>query len=108
MISIQYSGTGALKTDYTRTGKRTKMGMLKDGVNSLTRYYKNNFTDGYRQDAIDLFVGCYSVQDGEGCLYPCPLRIDRGWKYVTVSIHTYFYYKDSILKILFLILSFTI
>lgn len=49
MVSIQYSGTGALKTDFTRTGKRTKLGAMKDGLNSLTRYYKNNFADGYRQ-----------------------------------------------------------
>jgi len=49
VISIQYSGTGALKTDYTRTGKRTKWGLVRDGINSLTRFYKNNFTDGFRQ-----------------------------------------------------------
>lgn len=49
VISTQYSGTGALKTDYTRTGKRTKWGLVRDGINSLTRYYKNNFTDGFRQ-----------------------------------------------------------
>lgn len=49
LISIQYSGTGALKTDFTRTGKRTISGAIKDGINSLARYYKNNFRDGYRQ-----------------------------------------------------------
>lgn len=49
IISTQYSGTGALKTDFTRTGKRTKVGAMRDGINSLTRYYKNNFADGYRQ-----------------------------------------------------------
>lgn len=49
MISIQYSGTGALKTDFTRTGKRTIPGALQDGVNSLTRYFKNNLKDGFRQ-----------------------------------------------------------
>ena len=49
MISIQYTGTGALKTDFTRTGKRTKMGLLEDGRRSLIRYYKNNFADGFRQ-----------------------------------------------------------
>lgn len=37
-ISIQYSGTPALKTDFTRTGKRTRLGIIKDGVNSLTRW----------------------------------------------------------------------
>ena len=64
----QYTGTGALKTDYTRysctkhasmvchlyivqyrTGKRTLLGALKDGYNSAIRYYYNNFQDGYRQ-----------------------------------------------------------
>lgn len=49
LISVQYSGTGALKTDFTRTGKRTVQGALQDGVNSMTRYIKNNFSDGFRQ-----------------------------------------------------------
>lgn len=75
MISIQYSGTGALKTDFTRTGKRTRMGLLKDGMNSMTRYYKNNFTDGYRQDALDMFHGLADLRS--------PLRVERGWRYVT-------------------------
>eukprot|EP00741_Cyanophora_paradoxa_P004975 tig00000842_g4823.t1 len=56
-VSLQYSGTGALKTDYTRTGKRTTRGALQDGWNSATRYYLNNFKDGEKQDALDLFVG---------------------------------------------------
>jgi hypothetical protein len=49
LISVQYSGTGALKTDFTRTGKRSWQGILNDGLNSLTRYYRNNFTHGFRQ-----------------------------------------------------------
>lgn len=49
IISLQYSGTGALKTDFTRTGKRTYNGMLKDLKNALLRYYKNNLKDGVRQ-----------------------------------------------------------
>lgn len=85
IVSTEYSGTGALKTDFTRTGKRTRYGLFKDGVNSAIRYYKNNFADGFRQDSIDLFLGNYSVVEGEGVVKPCPLRIDRGWKYVTVS-----------------------
>ncbi|KAK6347191.1 hypothetical protein TWF696_007266 [Orbilia brochopaga] len=59
VVSCAYSGTGALKTDFTRTGKRTANGMLADGINSLTRYYLNNFLDGPRQDAYDLFLGTY-------------------------------------------------
>lgn len=56
-LSILYTGTNALKTDFTRTGKRTKKGALDDGKNSLTRYVKNNFYDGYNQNSIDLMVG---------------------------------------------------
>lgn len=48
-LSKQYAGTGALKSDFTRTGKRTVFGMARDGVNSLHRYYLNNFQDGFRQ-----------------------------------------------------------
>uniref|UniRef100_A0A915DSH0 Phosphatidylinositol-3-phosphatase SAC1 n=1 Tax=Ditylenchus dipsaci TaxID=166011 RepID=A0A915DSH0_9BILA len=59
--SKQYAGTGALKTDYTRVGKRTFNGALLDGYNAVTRYFKNNFTDGYKQDSIDLFLGNYVV-----------------------------------------------
>lgn len=56
-ISVLYSGTGALKTDFTRTGKRTIRGALQDGVNSVMRFYKNNFVDATRQDALDLMLG---------------------------------------------------
>ncbi|XP_072948298.1 phosphatidylinositol-3-phosphatase SAC1 [Epargyreus clarus] len=83
MISLQYSGTGALKTDFTRSGKRTRLGLLRDGVNSLTRYYKNNFSDGFRQDSIDLVLGKYTVVEGEGNTALCPLRRERDWKTVT-------------------------
>ena len=59
VVSTSYSGTGALKTDFTRTGVRTKAGALKDLRNSIMRYAKNNFADGPKQDAFDLFLGAY-------------------------------------------------
>ncbi|KAG6160833.1 hypothetical protein E4U47_001003 [Claviceps purpurea] len=59
VVSGAYSGTGAMKTDVTRTGKRTKLGALQDGRIGITRYYLNNFRDGPRQDAYDLFLGAY-------------------------------------------------
>lgn len=112
-MSIQYSGTGALKTDFTRTGKRTRMGLVKDGINSMTRYWKNNFTDGFRQvtseissrqasktvlthicnhfsnlvqDSIDLLLGNYIVEESEGVTRPCPLEAPKGWRYLTVRV----------------------
>ncbi|KAG8422035.1 Phosphoinositide phosphatase sac1 [Metarhizium acridum] len=59
VVSATYSGTGAMKTDVTRTGKRTKLGALQDGRIGLTRYFLNNFRDGPRQDSFDLFLGAY-------------------------------------------------
>ncbi|KAL8676961.1 MAG: hypothetical protein Q9186_006570 [Xanthomendoza sp. 1 TL-2023] len=59
VVSKSYSGTGALKTDFTRTGERTRAGMIQDFSNSVTRYGKNNFSDGPRQDAFDLFLGAF-------------------------------------------------
>lgn len=56
-VSKAYSGTGALKTDFTRTGFRTKHGAFSDLCNSITRYVKNNYRDGSRQDGFDLFLG---------------------------------------------------
>uniref|UniRef100_A0A0R0HDW2 SAC domain-containing protein n=1 Tax=Glycine max TaxID=3847 RepID=A0A0R0HDW2_SOYBN len=63
-ISIQYSGTPALKGDFVRFGHRTIQGILQDGVNALLRYYFNNFVDGTKQDAIDLLQGHYIVSVG--------------------------------------------
>ncbi|GMJ08800.1 ROOT HAIR DEFECTIVE 4, SUPPRESSOR OF ACTIN 7 [Hibiscus trionum] len=58
-ISIQYSGTAALKGDIVRSGQRRVQGVLKDRYISLKRYYLNNFSDGIKQDAIDLLQGHY-------------------------------------------------
>ncbi|XP_046842315.1 phosphatidylinositol-3-phosphatase SAC1-like isoform X2 [Xenia sp. Carnegie-2017] len=80
--SNQYAGTGALKTDFTRTGKRTRWGLLQDGYNSIIRYYKNNFSDGFRQDAIDLFLGNYVVDSAEGITKPSPLQKTQDWKFM--------------------------
>ncbi|RAK80626.1 putative phosphoinositide phosphatase (Sac1) [Aspergillus fijiensis CBS 313.89] len=63
VVSKSYSGTGALKTDFTRTGERTRAGMLQDLNNSITRYVRNNFLDGPRQDGFDVFLGAYLPPD---------------------------------------------
>lgn len=53
-ISILYTGTPALKTDFTRTGKRSQKGAIDDGKHSMIRYYINNFCDGYNHDCLDI------------------------------------------------------
>ncbi|KAI9257265.1 SacI homology domain-containing protein [Phascolomyces articulosus] len=83
VLSLAYSGTGALKTDYTRTGKRTYVGALNDLSNSLTRYVKNNYMDGSRQDGIDLFLGMYTVESG---LYNSPFAKKKPWTTYAIPV----------------------
>ena len=64
-LSLAYSGTGALKSDFVRTGKRTLMGNLQDGYLSCKRYYLNNFRDGYNQDCHDYFIGAINPKKKE-------------------------------------------
>ncbi|KAL8575893.1 hypothetical protein ACOMHN_027291 [Nucella lapillus] len=85
-VSKQYAGTGALKTDFTRTGKRTISGALMDGWNSAVRYVRNNFQDGYRQDTIDLFLGNHIVEETEGLTTKSPLSVQRDWKFYAIPV----------------------
>ncbi len=64
-ISLAYSGTGALKSDFVRTGKRTLMGNIQDGYLSSKRFYLNNFRDGYNQDCHDYFLGALNPRKKE-------------------------------------------
>lgn len=46
-----------MKGDFTLTGKRTIFGLINDGRLSLTRYFINNFYDGYYSDALNISSG---------------------------------------------------
>ncbi|KVH94805.1 hypothetical protein Ccrd_003129 [Cynara cardunculus var. scolymus] len=69
-ISLEYSGTNALKGDIVRYGKQTVSGLIKDGISALSRYYLNNFQDG---DAIDLISGNYTVSGNS----PSPFQLNK-------------------------------
>ncbi|XP_035794223.1 phosphatidylinositol-3-phosphatase SAC1-like [Anopheles albimanus] len=59
VLSRQYTGTGALKTDLTSSSTHQSnsiVGYLRDARHRFGRYYVNNFHDGVRQDAIDFFL----------------------------------------------------
>lgn len=58
-IAKAYGGSGALKSDFTRTNKRTRKGAIEDGFKSTMRYLKNNFFDGAKQDGFDLVTGVW-------------------------------------------------
>ncbi len=46
-----------MKRDVTRFGKRTRSGAIHDGINSVMRYYINNYVDVNRQIGIDTLLG---------------------------------------------------
>jgi hypothetical protein len=86
-LSVQYAGTGALKSDFTRTGKRTHYGLLRDGGNSLRRYVINNFYDGFNQDSIDLLVGNYQIAKNEGIMIETtPVLLEPNKRFLALPI----------------------
>ncbi|KAG0203450.1 inositol polyphosphate 5-phosphatase [Mortierella sp. NVP41] len=62
MLSKIYTGTGALKSDVTRSGKMSFASMLGDATKSINRFYINNFQDKDRQEVIDILLGKMSHQ----------------------------------------------
>ncbi|KAJ3372329.1 hypothetical protein GGF31_002192 [Allomyces arbusculus] len=56
-ISQCYTGTDALKADFTRKGKRELQGAAQDLSKSVQRFWKNNFRDEYEQFVIEFTVG---------------------------------------------------
>ncbi|KAG9323780.1 hypothetical protein KVV02_000833 [Mortierella alpina] len=57
MLSKIYTGTGALKSEVTRSGKMSFASMLGDATKSINRFYINNFQDKDRQEVIDVLLG---------------------------------------------------
>lgn len=56
-ISKFYTGTGSTHTNITRSGKRDFFGLIDHGMKSVGRFYKQNFEDNYKQEAIDIILG---------------------------------------------------
>lgn len=69
MLSKVYTGTGALKSEVTRSGKMSFASMLGDATKSINRFYINNFQDKDRQETIDfLLVRSTQSSTGRGIL----------------------------------------
>lgn len=56
-ISQIYTGTNALKSSFSRSGKMNLAGALSDVTKSVSRMYQNTFVDGKKQSTMDLLVG---------------------------------------------------
>ena len=93
-LSKAYTGTGAMKSSYTRKGKHTLAGMLDDGLKSVTRFYINTFKDSDNQVAVDLFLGkieelVEEEQPAEDTWVKEKLR-ERNAEFTTVNGHNIF------------------
>lgn len=56
-ISQIYTGTNALKTSFSRSGKMNFAGALSDVTKSVSRMYQNAFIDGKKQSTMDILLG---------------------------------------------------
>lgn len=56
-ISQIYTGTNALKSSFSRSGKMNFAGALSDVTKSVSRMYQNTFVDLKKQSTIDLLLG---------------------------------------------------
>ncbi|CAN6678690.1 unnamed protein product [Malus baccata var. baccata] len=69
-LAQQYGGSAAHNTVFTeRQGKWKATTQSREFLKSIKRYYSNAYTDGEKQDAINLFLGYFKPQDGKTALW---------------------------------------
>ncbi|KAF3987302.1 hypothetical protein FT663_04507 [Candidozyma haemuli var. vulneris] len=56
-ISQIYTGTNALKSSFSRSGKMNFAGALSDVTKSVSRMYQNTFVDSKKQSVMDTLLG---------------------------------------------------
>lgn len=56
-VSQIYTGTNALKSSFSRSGKMNFVSALSDATISVSRIYQNIFIDGKKQSTLDILLG---------------------------------------------------
>ena len=56
-MSLQYTGSYAQKSELITYGKATLLGKIANTLTSGVRFYNANWTDGPKQDSLDLLFG---------------------------------------------------
>ena len=79
-LSMMYAGTGALKSGFTRTGRRTFAGFMDDMRKTATRFYINNFQDKSKQQVIDQLLGNLPDQRTVNIYNPVQEEVQRKLK----------------------------
>ncbi|XXG87112.1 hypothetical protein AAC387_Pa11g1879 [Persea americana] len=69
-LAQQYGGSAAHNTVFPeRQGKWKATTQTSEFLKSIKRYYSNAYTDGEKQDAINLFLGYFQPQEGKSALW---------------------------------------
>ncbi|GMP79073.1 hypothetical protein CsSME_00034753 [Camellia sinensis var. sinensis] len=69
-LAQQYGGSAAHNTVFPeRQGKWKATTQSREFLKSIKRYYSNAYTDGEKQDAINLFLGYFQPQEGKPALW---------------------------------------
>lgn len=69
-LAQQYGGSAAHNTVFPeRQGKWKATTQSREFLKSIKRYYSNAYTDGEKQDAINLFLGYFKPQEGKAALW---------------------------------------
>lgn len=69
-LAHQYGGSAAHNKVFTeRQGKWKATTHSREFLKSIKRYYSNAYTDGEKQDAINLFLGYFQPQEGKPALW---------------------------------------
>ncbi|KAL1805043.1 hypothetical protein ACET3Z_028111 [Daucus carota] len=69
-LAQQYAGSAAQNTVFPeRQGKWKATTQSKELLKSIQRYYSNTYTDGEKQDAINLFLGYFKPQDSRPTIW---------------------------------------
>ncbi|XP_074560665.1 phosphatidylinositol-3-phosphatase SAC1 isoform X3 [Curcuma longa] len=69
-LAQQYGGSAAHNTVFPeRQGKWNATTQSREFLKSIRRYYSNAYTDGEKQDAINLFLGYFQPKDGKPALW---------------------------------------
>ncbi|KAJ8769901.1 hypothetical protein K2173_008983 [Erythroxylum novogranatense] len=69
-LAQQYGGSAAHNTVFPeRQGKWKATTQSTEFLKSIKRYYSNAYTDGEKQDAINLFLGYFQPQEGKPALW---------------------------------------
>ncbi|KAL5729842.1 Phosphoinositide phosphatase sac1 [Ranunculus cassubicifolius] len=69
-LAQQYGGSAAHNTVFPdKQGKWKATTQSREFLKSIKRYYSNAYTDGEKQDAINLFLGYFQPQEGKPALW---------------------------------------